>query len=58
MGYKRLYIWVEGPDDERFFNQIIKPILLEKYDDVETIILAEKTRFIGIIVYNISNIGR
>ena len=35
MGYKRLFIWVEGGDDIRFFNRIIKPVLEEKYDWVE-----------------------
>ena len=40
MSFKRLYIWVEGPDDERFFNKIIKPIFLKKYDVIETITYA------------------
>lgn len=35
MGYKRLFIWVEGEDDQRFFEQIIAPKLLRKYDSVE-----------------------
>lgn len=35
MGYKRLFIWVEGEDDIRFFNRIIKPIFHEKYNLVE-----------------------
>ena len=36
MGYKRLFIWVEGDDDERFFEKIIEPKLRNKYDFVET----------------------
>ncbi|MFN3384520.1 MAG: hypothetical protein ACK401_06470 [Archaeoglobaceae archaeon] len=28
----KLYILVEGDDDERFFDKIIKPLLREKYD--------------------------
>lgn len=35
--YKRLFIWVEGDDDERFFRNILKPKLHEKYDSVEII---------------------
>lgn len=34
MPYKRLYIWIEGDDDERFFDGIIKPKLQSKYDYV------------------------
>lgn len=36
MNYKKLYIWVEGEDDKRFFEQIINPMLKNKYDFVET----------------------
>lgn len=32
MSYKPLYIFVEGDDDEKFFENIVKPILEEKYD--------------------------
>jgi hypothetical protein len=32
MGYKRLFIWVEGDDDKDFFERIIKPIFEKKYD--------------------------
>lgn len=35
--YKRLFIWVEGTDDERFFNQIICPLLQEKYNYIKII---------------------
>ncbi len=35
MPYKRLLIWVEGDDDVRFFDKIVKPILEENYDLVE-----------------------
>lgn len=37
MGYKRLFLWVEGSDDERFFDRIIKPMFQKKYDSVEMI---------------------
>jgi hypothetical protein len=36
MDYKRLFIWVEGEDDKRFFQTILEPKLQEKYDLVET----------------------
>jgi hypothetical protein len=34
MEYKRLFIFVEGDDDDRFFQRIIKPKCEEKYDSV------------------------
>lgn len=37
MVYRRLFIWVEGPNDERFFERIIKPKLREKYDLVQVV---------------------
>lgn len=37
MEYKQLYIFVEGPDDERFINSVIKPILDKKYSLVKVI---------------------
>ena len=36
MGYKRLFIWVEGEDDARFFEKIMEPKLQKKYNFVET----------------------
>lgn len=35
MGYKALYIWVEGDNDLRFFENILKPLFEEKYDYVQ-----------------------
>ena len=35
MPYKALYILVEGDDDERFFDKVVKPMLKEKYDSVK-----------------------
>ena len=34
MPYKRLFILIEGDDDERFFEKIINPLLDEKYDSI------------------------
>jgi len=32
--YKRLYVWVEGNDDERFFKKVLASKFEEKYDNV------------------------
>ncbi|KYK36216.1 MAG: hypothetical protein HXS46_15530 [Theionarchaea archaeon] len=37
MGYRALYIWVEGDKDFRFFDSIMKPIFENKYDYVKII---------------------
>ena len=44
MRYKRLFIWVEGPDDKRFFDELIKPIFEKKYNLVEVREYAELKR--------------
>lgn len=31
---RTLYIWVEGPDDERFFERIIRPLFSDTYQQV------------------------
>ncbi len=36
MGYRRLFVFVEGIDDARFFEKIMKPELQNKYNSVET----------------------
>lgn len=41
MEYKRLFLWVEGDDDVRFFEQIIKPAFERKYEWVEVIPYAQ-----------------
>lgn len=35
MVYERLFIWVEGRDDERFVETVLKPSFQNKYDWVE-----------------------
>ena len=42
MEYKRLYIWVEGDDDFRFLEKLIKPLFKETYDRVEIIKYKER----------------
>ena len=43
MSYKRLFIFVEGADDNRFFSNIIRPILKNVYDWVDIIEYARET---------------
>ena len=46
MEYKKIYVFVEGDDDVRFFEKIIKPKLvdLEKYDNVKVITYANEKK--------------
>lgn len=41
--YKRLFILIEGSDDGRFFNRIIKPVFQTKYNHVDLWEHAEKS---------------
>ena len=36
MNYRKLFLWVEGEDDKRFFEKIIEPEFRKKYNSVET----------------------
>ena len=40
--YKRLFIWVEGLDDEQFVRKILIPQLQEKYNEIRIIEYATK----------------
>ena len=40
MKERRLFIFVEGNDDERFFSRIVKPLFAEEYASVEIIMFA------------------
>lgn len=42
--FKQLYIFVEGPDDERIFENVFKPLILEKYSFVKVIKYAGLTK--------------
>ena len=35
LAYQMLYVFLEGDDDERFFDGIIRPIFEEFYDRVQ-----------------------
>jgi hypothetical protein len=42
--YRRLFIWVEGADDIRFFDGVIKPVVQANYDLVQVIPYASLKR--------------
>ncbi len=42
MAYKRLWVFLEGNDDERFFTSVIKPIFDDMYDFVKPWLYAQK----------------
>lgn len=42
MDFKRLWIFVEGDDDERFFREMLLPILQGKYRSIKIIKYAQK----------------
>ena len=44
MNYRVLYIFVEGDDDERFFQEILIPRLQEKNNDIKIIKYAQKSK--------------
>jgi len=37
MSYRRLFIFLEGPDDIRFFENVIIPMIKDDYDDIKPI---------------------
>lgn len=41
MAIKKLYLFVEGNDDVLFFNEIIKPLLYNRFNDIEIIQYAQ-----------------
>ncbi len=43
MSYRRLYVFVEGTDDERFFERLVKPRLEESYDQIDIVQYAQDT---------------
>ena len=32
--YRRLFVWVEGPDDERFFRSVVSSRFGGRYDEI------------------------
>ena len=41
--YRRMWVFVEGKDDRRFVNAVLRPILEEEYDFVDTWEYAQET---------------
>lgn len=37
MSYRRLFVWVEGPDDLRFFETLAKPVLARRYNWIDIV---------------------
>ncbi len=44
MGYRRLFLFLEGDDDERFFQAVLVPRLLGRYDDVRPVQVSQLTK--------------
>ena len=44
MTYRRLYIWVEGVDDDEFFSRIIQPYFDQAYDLITIVQYAERSK--------------
>lgn len=44
MPYTRLFLWVEGSDDERFVSGIVKPLFESTFDSVQIIQYAGETK--------------
>lgn len=37
MAYRRLFLFIEGDDDERFFRAVLFPLLDDRYDDIRPV---------------------
>jgi hypothetical protein len=46
MSYKQLFIFVEGPDDERYIDTIVRPQLEERYSFIKIIKYASLTKIV------------
>ena len=42
MPYRQLYVWVEGGDDELFFNRVVRPLLASRYNVIEVVPYAQR----------------
>jgi hypothetical protein len=42
--YSRLYLWVEGPDDERFVERVVVPLLETEADFIKIVPYARQTK--------------
>jgi hypothetical protein len=56
--YKKLYIFVEGVDDNRFFDRIAKILLMDKYNEIEIREYSQKTgEYINAFLKSIEKMG-
>jgi hypothetical protein len=56
--YKKLYIFVEGDDDNRFFNRIVKNLLKNSYNEIEIREYSQKTKeYINAFLESIRKMG-
>lgn len=46
MEYRVLYLFVEGPDDERFFKSVIEPLIRERFNFIKYILYAQQSKAI------------
>lgn len=54
---KKIYIFVEGNDDERFFKKLISPVLKKSYDDIEIIQYAQmKKEKVGLFLLSVKTL--
>jgi len=44
MAYRRLFLFLEGDDDERFFRAVFFPLLRRRYDDVFPVQMSQLTK--------------
>lgn len=44
MAYRRLFLFVEGDDDERFFRAVLFPLLRRRYDDIFPVQVSQLTK--------------
>ena len=56
--YRRLFVFVEGRDDDRFFDAAIRPLITNRYDHIEIRQYAERKRaWVGRFLRSISQMG-
>jgi hypothetical protein len=56
--YKKLYIFVEGDDDNRFFNRIVKNLFKNSYNEIEIREYSQKTsEYINAFLESIRKMG-
>lgn len=44
MAYRRLFLFLEGDDDERFFRAVLFPLLRRSYEEIRTVQVSQLTK--------------